>query len=158
MIWNFKVWQTCKTIKNQEGGQHFFTPLYIYIYSLGLLRHVQRVELEKRNSPNLSLSYEIESTLYWGSKVLFEALQCKFMTAIWRFGHLYNHFSKMTILKNSFTHPHVISNPYIYIYFLPCFTKVEILHYLSRQWPGVNFPPKKGSYKQGIQFSGTTWE
>ncbi len=31
MIWNIKVWQTCKKIKNQEGGQHFFTPLYIYI-------------------------------------------------------------------------------------------------------------------------------
>ncbi len=24
MIWNIKVWQTCKKIKNQEGGQHFF--------------------------------------------------------------------------------------------------------------------------------------
>ncbi len=33
MIWNIKVWQTCKKKKkNQEGGQHFFTPLYIYIY------------------------------------------------------------------------------------------------------------------------------
>ncbi len=29
MIWNIKVWQTCKKIKNQEGGQHFFTPLYL---------------------------------------------------------------------------------------------------------------------------------
>ncbi len=29
MIWNIKVWQTCKKIKNQEGGQHFFTPLYM---------------------------------------------------------------------------------------------------------------------------------
>ncbi len=35
MIWNIKVWQTCKEIKNQEGGQHFFTPLYRggWIYS-----------------------------------------------------------------------------------------------------------------------------
>ncbi len=29
MIWNIKVWQTCKKKKNQEGGQHFFTPLYL---------------------------------------------------------------------------------------------------------------------------------
>ncbi len=29
MIWNIKVWQTCKKIKNKEGGQHFFTPLYV---------------------------------------------------------------------------------------------------------------------------------
>ncbi len=28
MIWNIKVRQTCKKNKNQEGGQHFFTPLY----------------------------------------------------------------------------------------------------------------------------------
>ncbi len=31
MIWNIKVWQTCKKIKNQEGGQHFFTPLYTMV-------------------------------------------------------------------------------------------------------------------------------
>ncbi len=36
MIWNIKVWQTCKKIKNQEGGQHFFTPLYICIVSIVL--------------------------------------------------------------------------------------------------------------------------
>ncbi len=29
MIWNIKVWQTCKKIKNQDRGQHFFTPLYV---------------------------------------------------------------------------------------------------------------------------------
>ncbi len=38
MIWNIKVWQTCKKIKNQEGGQHFFTPLYITGQSFEIIK------------------------------------------------------------------------------------------------------------------------
>lgn len=28
MFWNAEVWQTCKNVRNQEGGKHFFTPLF----------------------------------------------------------------------------------------------------------------------------------
>ncbi len=35
MIWNIKVWQTCKKIKNQEGGQHFF---HTTVHSLRIMK------------------------------------------------------------------------------------------------------------------------
>ncbi len=31
MIWNIKVWQTCKKKKIRKGGQHFFTSLYVWL-------------------------------------------------------------------------------------------------------------------------------
>ncbi len=63
---NIKVWQTCKKKKNQEGGQHFFTPLYM----TGWEDKVELLNANEQHFKDSDAGQRLESSgTFWGDRL-----------------------------------------------------------------------------------------